>query len=162
MSLFSKMPPGIALAAALMLSAQAISADNFLIVRFQDGTTTSFNLSHRPNVTFDGNQMVISSEEMETYYDVARVQRFSFGDETNKITPVLTENEVRLTYTSPESATISGLKQGAKVSLFSTNGIMLMDLTADASGVAELNLSSLPKGVYIISVPNGQSFKIAR
>ncbi len=162
MSIFSKMPSGIALAAAMMLAAQAISADNFLIVRFQDGTATSFNLTHRPNVTFDGGRMVIASEDMETSYDAARVKRFTFGDDTNEIAPVLTENEVRLTYTSPEAATLSGLKHGERVSLFSTDGIMLMTLSADESGVAELNLSSLSKGVFIISVSNGQSFKIAR
>ena len=162
MSLFSKIPPGIALAAAMMLSAHAISADSYLIVRFQDGTSTSFNLAHRPNVNFDGTQMVIKSADMETSYDVARVKRFTFGNEFTEIIPVLSENEVRLTYTSTESATLSGLKQGEKVTLFSTDGITLKSATANASGVVELNLSSMPKGVLIISVSNGQSFKIAR
>ena len=56
-------------------------------------------------------------------------------------------------------AKINGLKAGARVGIYSINGTLVSNINADAQGAASINLSNLPKGVYILRTPN-KSFKI--
>ena len=56
------------------------------------------------------------------------------------------------------NAEVSGLKEGANVGIYDLNGRLISAVRADAVGHATLNLSSLPKGIYILRTPT-RSFK---
>lgn len=54
---------------ALLLSTLSVSAE-YLIVNFRNGTTTSFDLNDRPDVTFSDSRMTIKYAEFEATYEV--------------------------------------------------------------------------------------------
>ena len=56
------------------------------------------------------------------------------------------------------NAEVSGLKEGANVGIYGLNGRLISAVRADAAGHVTLNLSSLPKGIYILRTPT-RSFK---
>lgn len=149
----------VAMAAALLISQGA--AAEYLIVSFRDGTTTSFDLEDRPVVSLQTPMMTIKASTVEAEYDCDSVEKFVIGD-PGSTAPALAEGETRLTYRDRNSASVSGLEPGTRVTLYSTDGKTAASAVADASGSVTLDLSALSAGTYIISVSNGQSFKLIR
>lgn len=58
-------------------------------------------------------------------------------------------------------AVISGIKANTKVVVYSSNGAMIANAAADASGVAVVDLSSVPSGMVIIKA-GSDSFKLIK
>ena len=97
--------------AALLLSTLSVSAE-YLIVNFRNGTTTSFDLNDRPDVTFSDSRMTIKYAEFEATYEVKDVDTFTFGDKRDMLNPVLGENETRLVCRDRDYIEIRGLDEG--------------------------------------------------
>ena len=57
------------------------------------------------------------------------------------------------------NAQISGLKVGTHVTVFDINGKALNTLSADAEGKVQIDLSNLPRGIFILRTPT-KSFKM--
>lgn len=151
---------GIASVATALLLSQGASAE-YLIVSFRDGTTTSFDLEDRPVVSLQSPKMIIRAGSVEAEYDSDSVETFVIGD-PGGTAPVLAKDEIRLTYRDRNNAGVSGLDPGSSVILYSIDGKAIATTAADSEGSAWLDLSGLAKGSYIISITNGQSFKIIR
>lgn len=152
---------GVLIAAALILSAIPVSAE-YLIVNFKNGSTTSFDLNEKPDVSFDKTQMLIKSSAIETSYNVNDVEKFTFDDKLGVLDKVLGENETRIIYRDRDYIEIHGLESANAVTLYSVAGQSIMTARADDSGVVAFDLSPLAHGVYIIFVSTGQTFKISR
>ena len=73
-------------------------------------------------------------------------------------TPSLSDATAEPTFT-PDDATFSGLKAGTRILVFTTNGQLVTTIQAAEDGTAKVNLSHLPRGIYILRAP-GKSFKI--
>lgn len=56
-------------------------------------------------------------------------------------------------------AVLSGLKANEAVNVYTANGAQVANAVADANGVAQINLSAMPKGVVIVKAGKS-SFKI--
>ena len=147
------------LAITWLLPTQYATAE-CLIVNFKNGTSTSFDINDRPEVSFDASQMIIKSPALETAYDVETVDTFTFGLEGGVLNPILEKGEVRIVYKNSDCVEISGLDAQTPAYLHSLSGVTLAAIQADSNGTASFNLSALAKGVYIISTCNSQSFKI--
>lgn len=149
----------VALAASLLVSPAAVA--DYLEVNFRDGTTTSFDLSDRPNVSLVDTRMIIKAGTAEAEYESALVATFYIKDGSG-IAETVMPGETRLTYRDRDRASVSGLDAGMTVFLYSADGRLIESTSADMAGEVSFDLSSLPKGAYIISINNGQSFKIIR
>ncbi len=106
--------------------------------------------------------MIIKSQALEATYDVETVDTFTFGSEAGVLNSILEKGEVRIVYKNSECVEISGLEAQTPAYLHSLSGVTLAAIQADSSGTATFNLSSLAKGVYIITTCNSQSFKIIK
>ena len=136
------------------------SADNtHLIVHFKDGSKTSFVLADKPAVSFVDNNVRIRAQHVDTDFDAATVVKFSFGDETSSIRKVEAD-EIRFTIPDADHLTVEGLKAGEAVTVVSIEGRIVRVMRADAAGPAQIELTELAGGVYIIATESGKSIKM--
>lgn len=149
----------LALAASVMVS--QVAAAEYLEVSFRDGTTVSFDLNDRPVVSLGESLMTIKSGTVEVEYKSDTVRTFAIR-EGSGVSEAVRQGEIRLIYRERDRVSVTGLDCGVTVFLYSTNGRMEASAVADEAGDISFNLESYPKGAYIISTNNGQSFKIIR
>ncbi len=62
----------------------------------------------------------------------------------------------------PDIVHVRGLKQGMRVTAFSTGGQSVKTAVANASGETTLSLKGLARGIYVISAGERETFKIVK
>ena len=144
----------------LMLSMASMSFAQMketLHLQMTDGTETTFLLSVHPVVTFNNNQMVITSDlqSIEIPYDKVMSFKYSTDNLSSISTPSMYLESDGEYVVFPEDTSIDD------VSVYSIDGRNLsVQLKGDGHRTV-LSLSPLSKGVYIVKVKN-KSFKISR
>lgn len=134
-----------------------------LVLTETNGTTTEFALESFPVITIEGNNLVITHNGNQLTTALTGVQDYHFIEKkvTTSISSV-PSNDPKNTSNTPQfsfsNAEVSGLKAGARVTIYNLNGTQISSVTADGEGRVALDLSSLPKGVYILRTPT-KSFK---
>ena len=125
----------------------------FLVVETKDHVKTTYMLSDKPQVTFEGNSLHIVSEKADATYNLLDIQNFTY--ETQSVTGVseLREEPATIDYNNGELV-VSGLKANGAVSIYAMDGKLVQQRTASRGGTFRLSLSSLPHGVYIVKVGN--------
>lgn len=140
----------------LLLPARASEKVNFLVVSLADGTYANFALAEKPTVGYAANTLHITATEQTVDINVADVQKFEFRSE-----PATAVDHLRLNGgTADGKACFTNLKPGTKVSVVTANGQQVASEKADENGIAAVDLSVLPAGVYIVSTPT-TSIKIS-
>ena len=134
-----------------------------LVLTEANGTKTEFALDSYPVVTIEANELVITCKGKKLSTVLTDVKDYSFTQKkvTTSISSVPANDPKGETATpsfSFSNAEVSGLKAGARVAIYNLNGTQISSVTADSEGRVALDLSSLPKGVYILRTPT-KSFK---
>ena len=130
-----------------------------LLVRMNDGTTLNFSLSEKPLMTFDADNVVISSQETTASLVRADVSGVYFVSAAQTgIATVVTPDAPIL---NGDSFSVTGLERGAVVKVYSIKGENVLSVVADASGTAVASLSALEQGVYVIEY-SGVTFKMMK
>ena len=124
-----------------------------LIVKLKDGSETAFFLKDKPQVTFEGTDLKVASQNGDTTFPLADVLRFTYA---LKDTSGINETVDRKTSVSFEDdvLVISEIKAGNMVSIYSLDGKLLNQLTPQHTGTYRLNLSELPSGLYLVKAGN--------
>jgi hypothetical protein len=147
----------ITLLTFLMVILTAFSQEQMLVITHTDGTTTTFQLSTKPKVTFSGGKVTVMSSTIVTEYAAGDVARFNYVLPTG-IAQMITDEMVSAT---DEYVIFSGDIPLSSVHLFTSGGIQIpVTFLSMSSGVA-LNISSLNHGAYIISF-NGKTLKFSK
>ena len=134
-----------------------------LVLTETNGTKTEFALESFPVITIEGNNLVITHNGNQLTTALTGVQDYHFIEKkvTTSISSV-PSNDPKNASNTPQfsfsNAEVSGLKAGARVAIYNLNGTQISSATADGEGRVALDLSSLPKGVYILRTPT-KSFK---
>ncbi|ERJ73403.1 hypothetical protein HMPREF9148_02714 [Prevotella sp. F0091] len=135
----------------------------YLVLTETNGTKTEFALNSYPVITIEANDLVITCEGKKLSTALTGVQDYHFIEK--KVTTSISSvpaNDPKGETTTPSfsfnNAEVSGLKAGARVVIYNLNGTQISSVTADGEGRVTLDLSSLPKGVYILRTPT-KSFK---
>ena len=134
-----------------------------LVLTETNGTKTEFALESFPVITIEGNDLVITCKDQKVTTALTGVQDYHFTEK--KVTTSINNvpaNDPKSEASTPSfsfsNAEVSGLKAGARVAIYNLNGTQISSVTADGEGRVALDLSSLPKGVYILHTPT-KSFK---
>ena len=134
-----------------------------LVLTETNGTKTEFALESFPVITIEDNNLVITCKDQKLTTALTGVQDYRFIEK--KVTAGISsvpsndpKNESNTPQFSFSNAEVSGLKAGARVAIYNLNGTQISSVTADGEGRVALDLSSLPKGVYILRTPT-KSFK---
>ena len=130
----------------------------YLVLTETNGTKTEFALNSYPVITIEANDLVITCEGKKLSTALIGVQDYHFTEK--KVTTSISSfpaNDPKGETTTPSfsfnNAEVSGLKAGARVVIYNLNGTQISSVTADDEGRVALDLSSLPKGVYILRTP---------
>ena len=129
-----------------------------LVLWHADGTTTDVALYLMPRVEFKNDKVIITSTILDMEYPKSDILRFSYkGNGTDIKTP---KSEADYSQEG-DRLVFHGVSSTDRVAVYTSNGIRVpVHLSATNDGVT-LSLTSIPQGVYILSV-NGRTSKFTR
>ena len=149
----------ILILALLMFALNASAQNNATLVLWHaDGTTTDVALYLKPRVVFDGDLVRITSTVLDMEYPKSNILRFSYTGKGSSISNP--QSEASFTRDG-DRLIFHGIGSTDKVAVYNSDGIRVpVQLSATSDGVT-LSISSIPKGVYVLSV-NGKTSKFVR
>ncbi|MBO4315944.1 MAG: hypothetical protein J5867_08300 [Prevotella sp.] len=116
-----------------------------LVITSKSGGKTILPLDSEPVLTFDGEYMVVSSAVVSLSFPIDDIADYRFDDTTDIIDKSLP------TVLSNGHVIITGLPKDSFAHVFSLGGEKVMSQQANGEGVVDINMVSLPKGVYVVS-----------
>lgn len=131
----------------------------YLVIQQDDGTESRFALKEYPEITFNGDALVVESAERNLEIAIVDVLSYSFETVQESLPTAIEAVRQDAPAISFAGAEFRGLALGAAVTAWSLNGQMLTTIKATADGIAKIDLSALPKGVIILRTP-GKTIKI--
>lgn len=137
--------------------------ETLLIVNLNIGSVEKYRLSDTPVVTFEGKEMVVTSDAASGSFTRADVSHFEVkkdwfsGAEAATLTP---ETSFSFTYTDNANVTVAA-PELKFVELFTTAGVKVARANA-TDGTATINLTSLPAGVYLVAPDCHKAIKIVK
>lgn len=137
----------------------AAPVSTHLIIHFTDGSATSFVLTDKPSVSFVDNCVRVRAKHVDTDFEASKVAKFVFGDAVSSIEKI-GDNEVRFTIPDCDHIYVSGVKGAETIRVVSVEGRLMTSVRADADGNAEIDLTEMPKGVYIVATESGKNIKM--
>lgn len=139
------------------LSSSRMNAQS-LVLWHSDGSKTEIELFNQPLVQFAGDKVLVTSPVINLEYDKNDVVRFTYKDIDTKIsTP-----EARTDIEQKDGQIIfHNVSSADKVAIYKADGIRVPVQFSFQGGNAVLPLSSLPSGVYLLSV-NGRTSKFTK
>jgi len=139
------------LLALVATTMRAADKQNTLIVLTKDNVLHQFVLADKPKVTFEGTQLKVTCEKASASasFNLSDIIRFTYA---GKDASGIDEMTVNPTEISMEEGVlvISQMKANSTVNVYSMDGKIVRQLTAQRAGTYRLSLSSLPAGVYIV------------
>ncbi len=129
-----------------------------LVLHHADGTTTDIELYTKPQLKFQNDKVLITSTVLDMEYPKQDVLRFTYKGTAQGIYNVPSKNNV-----SQENGKLifRGINSSDKIAIFTANGIRVPVNIRHSGSTASLSLSSIPKGVYMLSV-NGRISKFTK
>lgn len=139
---------------ALSLHAQKSADDARIVIKQKSGNETMLDLSMNPTITFEGEEMVVSTPFTRIYIPLDDIEEYVVSETATGIKAVTPSPKMaagKLTFTS--------LPKGTPVCVYSIGGSVVSRTYSDQTGLAEVDIDGLPKGTYIVSVMN-KSIKV--
>lgn len=165
---------------------RALAQTQVLVLQHADKSTTEVELYTKPVVTFEGDKLFVRSSVIDLEYQIGDVVRFFYkgaksgnnGSGTGNNESETGDNDSE-TGDNDSETSIDGLQKGIdyeqfeeqlvfhniksedQVAVYSLNGIRVPVRITYNNGNATLLLSSIPTGVYLLSV-NGKTVKFKK
>lgn len=144
------------------------SADTKLILLMETGRIHSYYLSEKPELSFEGTQLVISvyDQVAENYafsrYERDEVKEFYFESNATDIDGVK-PNELKFFCNEGNTVRISGLtEKDLPLRVYNLNGVICPVEINQSGNDATISLDALNKGLYVIQIGETQSIKIVK
>lgn len=140
---------------AFLMAAFAGNESNTLIINQKGGGQIVLALEKKPVITFQGETLIITATGSSSYsISMADVQSYTFDDTSTDIAS-LKENS-NLPVIQNGHVIFQKMNQGQSVGVYSADGKMVSSVKVCDNGSADLDLSTLPKGIVIIKSPYTQ------
>ena len=149
----------ILLTAMLLLPSLLMAGTvQYLVLTRNNTEVAKFSLSETPVITFNGGNLVVTSNGEELLSTSMEGLRNSFESIETGIQDIKSDDPARPCFSFGE-AIFEGLKSGDPIIVYTIDGKAVSHTTAGADGRATINISSLGKGIFILRTPT-QSIKI--
>lgn len=152
-----------ALIASFAMSSAVLAEETidvqYLVIQQDDGTESRFALKEYPEITFNGDTLVVESKERNLEIAIAEIISYGFETVQEPLPTVIETVNQDAPAISFAGAEFRNLASGAAVTAWSINGQMLTTIKAASDGTARIDLASLPKGVIILRT-HGKTIKI--
>lgn len=145
---------GICLAGVAIFSV-ADSMAYVMNIDLKDGGVAEYVLSQKPVMTYSGNDMVVTLPDGVFSYCRSDISRISFN-ESNGVEEVPGAS-CRFEFVNNVLTLPAGVSD---FTLCDVAGKIVMSSSLSSEEKCVINLNTLPKGVYIVNIPNHKSFKV--
>ncbi|MCF0194337.1 MAG: hypothetical protein HUK00_04055 [Bacteroidaceae bacterium] len=135
----------VSISCCTMLSAQTASMS--LVVEMTDGTSSAFLLSEKPEMTFDGSDLVFKSNKAEIIVarnDFSHFHFTSIGDGVE-----LPSGGAEVEFVAPSILRVRGVNVNAVVVYTLDGSLCNAEKTVEGDAVT-ISLRSLQQGVYVV------------
>ena len=130
-----------------------------LILHTVDGKEVAFRLDNGIMLSTEPDFLSIQTWDSGIInYSYDDIIKFTFGKDSS--VDEISSERIEFSY-SNNTLSAKGLKSGNKLTVYTVSGTVAASTLADSMGVARIDMSDMPKGVYIVST-NGISYKIAK
>lgn len=140
------------IAIVLMIGTTCYAEDfSYLTIQKNDASNTeqSFSLSLLSKLTFSNGSLILTMGDGTTSsFTLTDLNLMFFSNQATGIQSAQTSS--KLAILNNGVLTIS-TESGAKISLFQTNGALVRTLTT-TDNETEINIGSLPKGIYLLKI----------
>lgn len=120
-----------------------------------DGSFDLYKLTQNPQIRYSAGTVSIknlSTGIAEVSYAAADIEKCTLVDEVASAIGKLSADEYQA-YRQGNLFLLTGYQADARVAVYTVNGKQLVAGKTDAQGNASIDVSSLPKGVYILKTP---------
>ena len=132
---------------------------------FANGQTMTYLLSDKPEVSFPmGKTLEFKTVNVSATYQSADVTKFTIEDAATDIEEVMADeangSSMVVKCLDGSHVSVRGIGDNSRVIVFSVQGaVQKAEVSAVADG-ADIDLSSLANGTYVISINGNESFKV--
>jgi|InofroStandDraft_1065614.scaffolds.fasta_scaffold00981_16 hypothetical protein len=138
----------------------AVPMQGVLVVFYNDGMSYSYVLADKPKVIFDAASIMIYAADVSDSHLFADVRKFYFTTVSGMGN--VKADERRLTYVDGNNIILQGFCPGTVVTVYRLGGMVDTVYEVSDAGVAEICITDLPQGVYLIVTSDGKSYKIMK
>lgn len=146
-----------ALLLAVLLVSGRVGAQT-LVLHHANGTTTDVELYNMPLIQFDGDKVTITSTVLDMEYPKEDVLRFTYRGSADAIKTVKADADYSL---EDGQLVFHGISQSDDVAVYNASGVRVAARLMRRDDSVSLSLSSIPAGVYVLSV-NGKTSKFTK
>ena len=144
----------------LALSVLELMAQNALTLTLADGTQRVFQLSERPELLWEGDQIIISTATLEIKVKKSDFKGFSVAD-ADAVKAVKNGGST-ISVSADGQLKGMGLKKGGILSIYDTSGRQLINQRIATDGRVTVNLAAHPKGTYFVKIDHQPTLKIMK
>ena len=121
-----------------------------ITIKQKSGNETILELTTNPIITFSGESMVVTNDFTTITFPLDDIDSYVVGETSGirevKDTPQFRDGHI----------VFKGFKEKSSTTVYSLDGKTIRKYAPDISGIIDINLRSLPKGVFVISTPNNK------
>lgn len=135
------------------------------VVWTHSGSSFSYALEHKPVVTYENGEIVVTTtgDESATYI-AAEVAKFTLSEEAVSDDATSVENVALpqgVMKNKGNVLTFSSFEPGTRVQIYSVNGMLIVNEPIGADGNLEICVSEYPSGIYVVKA-KGITCKIVK
>lgn len=127
--------------------------------------TVSFTFASRPKVEVTTDKIVIKADDIASegmQFEVENVDHFEFKDDVQGVEDVQYTPQSHPVFGYHDGVVaVSNLKVGERVAVVAINGITVFTAFADNDGCANVDISGIASGLYVVNVGT-MGFKIVK
>lgn len=131
-----------------------------LVVLTKDNAQHQFALPDKPKISFEGNNLLVSSDKTTATFALSDVIRFTYQDIDASGIQEVYSKDAGVSF-EDGVLVVSQIKANSTVCVYSLDGRLVHQLAAKRAGTYRLNLSSLPFGVYLVKT-GSLTYKITK
>lgn len=131
-----------------------------LLLHFATGKQVTFLLDSRPLVTFDGDDLVITTTRRTLRCPAGEVVKFSYPAFDKASIDAVSADETRLSLTD-EGIVATNLEPLSDVAVYTANGLLLATAKADIQGHSTVGFTVQQGAVYVVRT-SVATFKISK
>ena len=135
---------------ALLAIASGASADDGVWVELQNGEKQGFVFADKPKITYETENLVLTSTEATATFPITDIKRIYFDDVATTVTTVNSDGKGKVVRVTGNGAEFFGFAAGTPVAVYALSGKSLLQSQVGQDGTLTVNLSTLPQGTYII------------